>query len=92
MEHIQDKGDTLAQGDETDHDGQHGGQQADDLIQDTADHIGSDNSGQDISSSFLSLILLSQDSWLRAMESNHHLRVQSPVCFLYTNPRHLQHV
>lgn len=87
MEHIQDKGDTLTQGDEADHDGQHGGQQADDLVQDTVDHIAGHDGGQGGSSSFLSLILLSQDSWLRAMESNHHLRVQSPVCFLYTNPR-----
>ena len=39
MQHVENKADTFAQSDKADHDGQHNGEQADDLVEDAAEHL-----------------------------------------------------
>lgn len=64
MQHVQHEADALAQRDEADHHGQDNGQQANDLIKNTAEHISIHDSGQaGCSSGIASLktLLLSQE-------------------------------
>lgn len=94
VKHVENKADTLAQGNKADHDRQHNGEQTNDLVEDAAEHItGYDGakSGTGFSLktfSFHKVIGLCIVRWLRETESNYYLRIQSPVCCHYTIPRY----
>ena len=55
MKHAQDKGNALPKRNESDHHGEDGRQQADDLIEDTGKHIAGHDGGQTSSGSGRSL-------------------------------------
>ena len=91
VEHVQHEANTLADRNEADHDREDHRQQSDDLIQYAVEHPCSDNAAErsGSSSGFLKQYLLLRfglSPWLRALESNQQLQVQSLKCYLYTSP------
>ena len=98
MQHTSDEANALTQSNEANHHGNDNGKQTNDLVKNTGQHGAGHDAGQSGggSNDVLKAALLSQKictrvgkiPWLRATESNCHLKIQSLACDLYTSPRY----